>query len=291
MRQVNARPDPAPSKWSYRYQRIMLTPVYRRLLRVGLPLAACLMAVTVFLADQGRRDAIYDWADGIRQDIQTRPEFLIRVVEIDGASDQLDRIIRGRFPYDLPVSSFDLELDAFRGAVESIPAVASTSVRVQRGGVLSISVTERTPVALWRSRNGLTALDATGVSIANMRSRMDAPGLPVLAGDGGNQAVPEALALLAAADPIRDRIRGLERMAARRWDVVLDRDQRILLPEQDPVSALERVIALNEAGDLFARDVVAVDLRLPDRPTVRMQPRAVEAWRGVAEVANMTGSQ
>jgi hypothetical protein len=43
--------------------------------------------------------------------------------------------------------------------------------------------------------------------------------------------VPEALALVAAARPAVPRLRGLVRMGERRWDLVLDRDQRILLPE------------------------------------------------------------
>ena len=56
----------------------------------------------------------------------------------------------------------------------------------------------------------------------------------------------------------------------RRWDVVLDRDQRIMLPEDDPVTALQRVIALDSAQDMMARDLVVVDMRNPARPTVRL---------------------
>jgi cell division protein FtsQ len=51
----------------------------------------------------------------------------------------------------------------------------------------------------------------------------------------------------------------------RRWDVVLDRDQRILLPETEPGRALERVLALDQAQDLLDRDVT-VDLRLEPPP-------------------------
>jgi cell division protein FtsQ len=52
--------------------------------------------------------------------------------------------------------------------------------------------------------------------------------------------------------------------------VVLDRDQRIMLPEDDPVTALQRVIALDSAQDMMARDLVVVDMRNPARPTVRL---------------------
>ena len=68
------------------------------------------------------------------------------------------------------------------------------------------------------------------------------------------------------------------RVGERRWDVVLDRDQRILLPTEAPVRALERVIALSEAQDMLERDVAVIDMRLADRPTLRMTAEATENW-------------
>ena len=96
--------------------------------------------------------------------------------------------------------------------------------------------------------------------------------------EGPVARVAEAMEILAAADEISDRLRGLVRMGERRWDVLLDRDQRILLPEVNPVRALERVIVLSEAKDLLARDVVAVDMRLSARPTLRMSEGTQADW-------------
>ncbi|MGB8622418.1 MAG: cell division protein FtsQ/DivIB, partial [Paracoccaceae bacterium] len=93
--------------------------------------------------------------------------------------------------------------------------------------------------------------------------------------------VGEAMELLEAARPLAPRLRGLVRMGDRRWDVVLDRDQRILLPETDAVQALERVIALNQAEDMLERDLLVVDMRNAERPTLRMTPGAVEDMRRI----------
>jgi len=57
--------------------------------------------------------------------------------------------------------------------------------------------------------------------------------------------------------------------------VVFTNDLRVLLPEEAPLATLQRVLAVNEAHDLFARDIVNVDMRLPDRPTVRLRNHAV----------------
>ena len=42
-------------------------------------------------------------------------------------------------------------------------------------------------------------------------------------------------------------LRGLVRVGDRRWDLVLDRNQKIMLPEQNAPAALERLIALDKA--------------------------------------------
>jgi len=125
---------------------------------------------------------------------------------------------------------------------------------------------------MWRMGENLDILDATGAFIRAAVARNDYPKLPLIAGEGANMQAAKALELFAAADPIADRVRGLVYVGERRWDVVLTQDQRLLLPEQNPVQALERVLVLNQAQELLERDVRVVDLRLPNRPTLRLGP-------------------
>ena len=68
--------------------------------------------------------------------------------------------------------------------------------------------------------------------------------------------------------------------------VLEDDGMRILLPEARPVQALERVIALNEAQELLERDVAVVDMRLSERPTVRMNEDALDHWWRVQKLVS-----
>ena len=86
--------------------------------------------------------------------------------------------------------------------------------------------------------------------------------------------------------PLGNRLRGIVRIGERRWDVVLDRGQRVLLPETGSVQALERVIALSQAQDVLARDLAAVDMRLAARPTIRMNMAAVEEWWRIQQLTD-----
>jgi cell division protein FtsQ len=278
MRPVIPRVDPAPSRLSYRVQRLMLTPLYRRLIRFGLPVLLLAGAAAVYLSDEGRRVAIVDQAAEIRRQIETRPEFMVRLMAIDGASESVQADIHEIFPYDLPASSFDLDLPAIRKMLEELPAVAQATVRIRQGGVLAVEITERQPVALWRTRDGIDVVDIEGESIASVTTRTARPDLPVMTGDGAPAHVAQALEILKAARPLGQDIRGLVRMGERRWDLVLRDGKRILLPEADPVRALERVIVLSAAHDMLERDLVAIDMRIGARPTVRLSDYATEEW-------------
>ncbi len=285
VKRLEPRADPAPSRWSYRYQRLMLTPLFRKLLRVGVPLCLTVGLATAYFSNPERREAIVLAVADLREQVETRPEFMVNLLAVEGASATVEEDIREIFPHDLPASSFDIDLDAVRLSIAGLPAVASASVRVRQGGVLVAHVEERQPVAVWRSRDGLGVVDMEGVVIGDIAHRADRADLPVIAGKGATRAVPEAMAILQAAAPLRSRLRGLVRMGERRWDVVLDRGQRILLPETDPVRALERVIVLAEVQDMLERDLAAVDMRLASRPTIRMNENAVSEWW---RVTNMT---
>jgi cell division protein FtsQ len=270
------RADPAPSRWSWRLQRLMLTPGIRMTLRAGIPFCITLAAGTWYLADEGRRGAIQQTVAEARATIQSRPEFMVNLMAVDGAKDELATYIRESLPLDFPISSFDLDLTAMRATVTEISAVKSASVRIRPGGVLQIDVEQRKAVALWRTEDGLALVDENGIYVAGATSRHARPDLPLIAGEGANEHVKEALDLIQAGAPLGDRLRGLVRMGERRWDVVLDRNQRILLPAQDPQRALERVIALEGAQDILTRDVARVDMRLARRPTVQMTNEAAE---------------
>jgi hypothetical protein len=136
--------------------------------------------------------------------------------------------------------------------------------------------TERNPAA-GKAAQQWSALSATATSAA-------------LVGVDTVTATGEALELFAAAQAILPRVRGLVRISERRWDMVLDRNQKIMLPAVGAVAALERLMALDKAEDLLARDVLTVDLRNDKRPVLRLAPFALNEHRK-AQGIDVSGSE
>ncbi len=266
----NRRRDPAPSRLRYRATRLWLRPGFRRLVNVGVPMIAGLAASWTLMAEFDLAGSVSRIWNDTRAAIVERPQFVISSMDIPGVSEDLAEQIRVAAFVRLPANSLEVDVNQVRERVESLDAVERASVRAHANGVLEIRAIERLPVVVWRSMTGLQLLDHNGVRVAEVDSRLRRPDLPLIAGAGAAAHVPQALRLLDGAQPLHDRIRGLVRVGERRWDLVLDRDQIIQLPEEDPLSALRRVMALHAAEDLLDRDVVAIDLRNPERPMLRL---------------------
>jgi cell division protein FtsQ len=273
-----ARLDPRASRAKYRMERLMLTPLFRFALR-ALPVVVVAGIGALWLANPDNRETVGAVVADLRDAVASRPEFQVKVMAIDGANPTVDATIRQVLPIDFPISSLDLPLEDMQEQVIAIDAVETAELRIVKG-VLQIDVTERVPALLWRGAQGLVVLDKSGAMVGPVAARAQHVELPVIAGEGAEAVVGEALALFEVAGPLRSRLRGFERMGERRWDVVLDRDQRIMLPETGAVRAFERTIAMDQAVDMLSRDLLTVDLRLPHRPTVRMTEQATqEMWR------------
>jgi cell division protein FtsQ len=279
------RRDPAPSKLRYRVHRFWLTPLYRSMLRVGIPTFLIITATGWYFANPTNRYAIAEKVAEIRRSVETRPEFMVKLMAIEGASPVVDSAIRDLLPVDFPVSSFDLDLAAMQAEVAALDVVRSVDIHIRPGGVMQINVTERVPALVWRAPDRLELIDAAGHRVATVTERSARPDLPLVAGSGANGDAPEALALIRAAGPLGERLRGLVRVGERRWDVILDGGQVIQLPQTNPVAALDQVLALDQAQDLLARDISHIDMRNPQRPTLRLAEPAVEELRRIRSLS------
>jgi cell division protein FtsQ len=273
--------DPAPSRMAYRLHRLWLTPIFRAVLMIGLPAYIAIMSIGLFFADADRRAVVAGAFADLRASVEERPEFMVTSMVVEGASDPVEAALMAVGPALFPISTFHLDLEEMRAAMEAFDAVKRADLRVVPGGVLEVRVLERAPAIIWRSAEGLELLDDEGSRVALLTQRAARPDLAMIAGEGAERAVPEALVLLATAAPLGDRVRGLERIGARRWDVVLTRGQRVMLPEDGAVLALERALALDRAEDVLERDVAALDMRNARRPTLRLNENAMDELRRI----------
>jgi len=281
VRPKSQRPDPSPSRWRYRLDRWWLTPSFRFLVRVGLPFTAAFGAATLWLSLPENEGVIDQAVIDLRTWVEERPEFTVQALSVTGASPRTDALVRDALGLDFPLSSFDFDIAERREALLMLAPVKDAGLRLRAGGVLDVVITERAPAVVWRTGSSLSLVDASGIVIAPLATRVDHPELPLIVGAGADRAVEDALAVYAAAGPLLGKIRGLVRVGERRWDVVFQDGPRVKLPEDGAVQALERVIVLSHNQDLLNRDIQSVDMRNPSRPTLRLGPGAHDEIRRI----------
>jgi len=66
-------------------------------------------------------------------------------------------------------------------------------------------------------------------------------------------------------------------VAERRWNLRLKNVIDVRLPDTNIERALETLARFEREKSLLTRDIVAIDLRLPDRLTVRLSDTAAQA--------------
>lgn len=271
------RRDPAPSRLAFRLKRLWRSSRVRKALTVWAPLALCLAGAGWALGQADWRALALAKVEEVRQGLADRPEFAVRRVEVRGASPEVEAAVLAVLARHVGASSLTADVEAIRAEIRGIGWVARAKVRLSAPESLIVSIRERVPVALWRLKGALTLLDGDGHPIAPAAARADHPDLPVIAGPGAARAVAEARALIAAAAGLAPRLRGLVRIGERRWNAVFHDGPEVLLPAKGAVDAMSYLAALQAGEDVMGRDVSAIDLRLADRPTLRLNPDAVGA--------------
>ena len=200
--------------------------------------------------------------------------FTISAVEISGHA-QLDEI-EVLETLDLHPGSSLVTYNA-EAAHERLSAngwVSSVSVRKIYPGTLKIALTERRPLALWQRGSLVSLIDETGTVITDdVADRFAA--LPLFVGHGAQLRARDFLELLDRYPAIRSRARAAVFVSNRRWDLVLDNEIEIKLPEAGIDAALDELLRLNAESGLMTRDIVSVDLRLKNEVVVRLTDEAM----------------
>jgi cell division protein FtsQ len=163
---------------------------------------------------------------------------------------------------------FGVGVTELRARLEQIPWIETAIVERRLPDTIFVRLVERQPLALWQHNGRFSVIDAKGVVVQDEVGEF--ANLPIVVGDDA-PAHAEALLLLLATEPdLQKRVSAAVRVGGRRWNLKLDNGIDVRLPEEDAASAWSRLAALERDNKLLSRDVVAVDMRLPDRLIVRV---------------------
>lgn len=172
----------------------------------------------------------------------------------------------------------DLDIEAARARLEALGWVASADIARRLPDIVFVRVVEREPLALWQHEGDTALVDRSGEII--QRTGLDRfADLPLIVGEGAPRHAADLLDLLRTFPAVDQALVAAVRVSNRRWNLRLDRGIDVRLPESELTRALARLDEFQRDHALLERDVVAVDLRVPDRLIVRVDPEAAARAR------------
>jgi cell division protein FtsQ len=169
-----------------------------------------------------------------------------------------------------------LDAATVRDKLRANPWIADATILKLYPGRLQIDIVERSAFALWQQDGRLSVIADDGVVLEPYMSRRFIS-LPLVVGKGAETRARDFLALLARYPQVHAATKAAVFVGERRWNLRLEDGLDIRLPENDAGKALASLSKLDKEDRLFSRDIVAIDMRLPDRLTVQLSEDAARA--------------
>ncbi len=217
----------------------------------------------------------------LRQKIESEIPLKVTAIRIEGQNlTSLDSI---RTALGISVGDPMLEFDvaAARKRLDDLPFVDHASVERHLSGLLVVRLAERPPFAVWQHNGHFVLIDRGGNPVPDKgMTGKDARAfmqLPLVVGEGADHAAADLLDAVAKVPDVSSRMTAATLVGGRRWTITLKDGTVVYLPEAAEVAALNRLASLQKRFGLLDRPVEIIDLRLPDRMTIRERPVTSDA--------------
>lgn len=185
--------------------------------------------------------------------------FDVSKVELIGKHHAAPSDVYAALGFGVGQSIFGTDVQTARANLRRLPWIADAEVTRRYPDAIEVRLTEKVPFAIWNDGNEVRVVDRAGEPITTA-DRAQFPRLPVFVGEKPNGAsdLVEAIALHRA---VSARVKAMQRVGGRRWNLVLDDGVIVKLPEDSwgaELATLERMIV--DRG-VLEYDVSEIDLR------------------------------
>ncbi|HTP91835.1 MAG TPA: cell division protein FtsQ/DivIB [Xanthobacteraceae bacterium] len=219
---------------------------------------------------------IVNWFKDARDTVANSFGFRIAAISLTGSKEVSREEILTTAGVTGRASLLFLDAEAARARLLANPWIGDAAVLKLYPDRLQITISERQAFALWQ-KDGRVSVIADDGTVLEPFVEDRYLGLPLVVGRGAQRQAKAFLTIVNRYPDLRPMLRASILVAERRWNLRLINGIDIRLPEADVDHALAELAALDRDKKLLSRDITVVDLRLPDRVTVRLSDAAAQA--------------
>ena len=148
--------------------------------------------------------------------------------------------------------------------LEQIPWISQVTVKRFLRGVISVSIQEREPAVVFREGQNLYLADRFGKIIVEDNERVFR-GLVVVSGEESLLNLNELLFIIDSEPLLSRLVLEVSRIGKRRWDVLLNGDLLVRLPEHKPYYAWHKLAELQRSRAIVTDELSVIDMRVPGK--------------------------
>lgn len=170
-----------------------------------------------------------------------------------------------------------VDIGTMQQELESLPWVRSVAVSRHLPDRLVIDMEERKPMALWQQDGDVQLIDETGeiVPVVDLEPYI---AMPVVSGADAPEHTAELFKVLLKEGNLARRVTAAQRVDGRRWNVYLDGEIEVRMPDAAIDVAWSMLANAEAKGELLERAIQAVDLRSNDWMILRLMDEAIDGF-------------
>ncbi len=161
---------------------------------------------------------------------------------------------------DVGTPIFSIKLDDSKQILEKNSWVKSVILRRQIPDTIFVSLIEKKPIALWQVNKKLYVIDEEGDIIENASIEKFMHFIHFV-GEDANVHANELIRELNKNPSFAAKVKHAVRYGQRRWDLNIEENINVKMPQHNFQEAYSYLIKMYEAGNLFGKDIKSIDLR------------------------------
>ncbi len=224
-----------------------------------------------WLVGSGRVDR---WGDSISDGIYgltADAGFAVRQVYIEGRDKTPSDKVKDIVTVEMGDPLLAVPVKEMQEKLERLHTVKTASVERELPDILRIHLHEREPVALWQMGGILNLIDEEGKILKRDIVATDSP-LMVVVGKGAPEHIHDLFTLISKEPSLAKRVTAAVWVGERRWNVKLDNGVSVLLPEENPEGAWQRLASMHQNDKILEKNITSIDLRIEEKVFIKIAP-------------------
>lgn len=157
-----------------------------------------------------------------------------------------------------------LNIESLEEALKQFGWIEKAVIRKKFPGNIIIRIDEREPEAIWQENQALYLADSQG-NIITDKVTNEYLHLPLIIGSDSKKEVLEFFEIIQSSPYLYSFVKEGKKIGNRRWNITLDNEILIKLPEEEPEKAWKKLTEIEKQSRVLSKNIDYIDLRIENQ--------------------------